>query len=234
MRYDWILFDADHTLFDFDKSSEEALADTLLKHGVAEHKTHWLTYNTINKACWAAFEKGEIDRETMRTQRFSHFFEQINAQSIDIDDFGNQYLQSLPLRPYFIDGATELLSGLHGRVKLGIITNGLREVQRPRLESTGIDKYFDVIVVSGEIDLMKPNHAFFDHTHQLMGRPEKDRVLVVGDSLSADIAGGAGYGFKTCWFNQFDAPINGDVKPDYQINELYKLPEIAGVGRVMS
>jgi YjjG family noncanonical pyrimidine nucleotidase len=230
MNYDWILFDADHTLFDFDKSSEEALAETLLQHGVADHNAHWVTYNTINKACWAAFEKGEIDRETMRTQRFSQFFDQINAAHIDIDTFGNQYLQSLPRRPYFISGATDLLYALHGRVKLGIITNGLREVQRPRLESTGIDRLFDLIVVSGEIDLMKPHTAFFDYTHRHMGRPEKDRVLVVGDSLSADITGGASFGFKTCWFNPHGTPADPSIQPDYEIDVLGKLPAIAGVG----
>jgi 2-haloacid dehalogenase len=77
---------------------------------------------------------------------------------------------------------------------------------------------------------LKPHTAFFDYTHRHMGRPEKDRVLVVGDSLSADITGGASFGFKTCWFNPHGTPADPSIQPDYEIDVLGKLPAIAGVG----
>src|SRR5690606_6102209 len=123
----------------------------------------------------------------------------------------------LPSRPYCIPGARELLEQLYGKVRLGIITNGLTEVQRPRLESTGIAALCQVIVVSGEINLMKPQHAFFDHTHTLMGRPDKKAVLVVGDSLTADIAGGRDYGFQTCWYNPGQVLHDTGIRPDFEI-----------------
>lgn len=229
MHFDWILFDADHTLFDFDRSSREALTHTLMLHQVHPADDHWTVYDRINKECWAAFEKGELDRETMRTIRFSRFFRDINAMHVHIETFASDYLHTLPTRPYFIQGAPELLHALHGRIRIGIITNGLKEVQRPRLESTGIDKLCEVIVVSGEIDLTKPHHDFFDYAHRHMGRPDKQRVLVVGDSLTADIHGGSAYGFRTCWFNPNGAPNDLSTRPDYEISYLYQIQALVGL-----
>jgi YjjG family noncanonical pyrimidine nucleotidase len=229
MHFDWILFDADHTLFDFDRSSQEALQETLAQYGVAHHPDHWTVYDRINKRCWADFEQGRIGREAMRTMRFSRFFDYLDNPDIDVDAFAMGYLNLLPTRPYFITGAPELLEWLHGKVRMGIITNGLREVQRPRLERTGIDRLFEVIVVSGEINHTKPHHAFFDYAHQHMGRPAHDRVLVVGDSLSADILGGSAFGFRTCWYNPSGQGNNTDVRPDFEIRSLDEISVIAGL-----
>ena len=198
MKFDWVLFDADHTLFDFDRSAAESLADTMRNHGLDHRDEHWTLYNSINKECWNAYENGQMDRETMRLTRFTRFFEQIGASISDLETFASQYLAGLPCRPYFIDGAMDILTALHGRIKLGMITNGLAEVQRPRLTATGIDKMFEVIVVSGEIGMMKPDYLFFDHTHALMAHPDKSRVVVVGDSLNADMKGGKEFGYMTC------------------------------------
>ncbi len=229
MKFDWILFDADHTLFDFDKSAAESLMDTMQSHGIAHHDGHWELYNKINKTCWSAYENGEMDRDTMRTLRFSLFFEQIGAEVADIEIFASQYLQGLPSRPYFINGAIELLNALHGNVRLGIITNGLAEVQRPRLVSTGVDRLFDIIVVSGEIGSMKPSHTYFEHTYNQMSRPRKNKVLVVGDSLNADVKGGSDFGFTTCWFNPESAENDIGIRPDYVIDALHHIPAIVGL-----
>jgi putative hydrolase of the HAD superfamily len=125
-----------------------------------------------------------------------------------------------------MDGAIELLNQLHTKVRLGLITNGLKEVQRPRIFSTGLNKYFEVIVVSGEIDIMKPDYAFFEYTYGQMSRPAKERVLVVGDNLNADIRGGFQFGFKTCWFNPGASVNQHGVSPDYEINLLSGVVDI--------
>jgi YjjG family noncanonical pyrimidine nucleotidase len=229
MNFDWILFDADHTLFDFDRSAQESLADTIRSHGITHADDHWPLYHRINRSVWTAYENGEIDRDTMRTKRFSMFFEEIKAEVADVELFASQYLIGLPQRPYFIEGAVEVLQALHGKIRMGIITNGLTEVQRPRLESTGIDRLFEIIIVSGEIGMMKPDNAYFEFAYTQMARPSKERVLVVGDSLNADIRGGAEFGFRTCWFNPFGEANNLGINPDYEIGDLQKIPAIAGL-----
>ena len=77
----------------------------------------------------------------------------------------------------------------------------MKEVQRPRLEASEIHTYFKAVVVSGEIGHSKPNHSYFEYVYDKLGQPNKDKVLVVGDNLIADIQGGKNDGFKTAWYN---------------------------------
>ncbi len=223
MDLDWMLFDADHTLFDFDRSSQQALKITLVQSGVHAGDELWHCFDRINKTFWAAFERGELSREEMRLGRFSAFFAQTGIRNIDIEDFAGRYLRLLPAFPYFIRGAHELLRALHGRVRLGLVTNGLPEVQRPRLSATGIDAYFHVVVISGEIGYVKPDRNFFRHTHGQMGHPDKASVLLIGDSLHADIAGGTAFGFRTCWFNPARQENTSDISPDFEIDHLHAI-----------
>lgn len=229
MQYEWILFDADHTLFDFDRASRESLEETLASHGIDPGPEHWTQYDAINKSCWAAFERGEMSRETMRTVRFARFFEHIGREMPDIGSFSHQYLNGLPTRPYVFPETMDILNALNGRVRLGIVTNGLAEVQRPRLMASGIDRYCEVIIVSGEIGHMKPHRQFFAYAHARMSHPERESVLVVGDSLDADVRGGAEYGFHTCWYNPGRLDNMSDITPHYTVDTLHAVVKLAGL-----
>ncbi len=212
---DWILFDADHTLFDFDRSSKQALTDELEVHGTRLSEEQYQDYFVINRECWRQYERGQISRETLATLRFERFFEKYGITGIDCTEFNRQYLDRLPGYPFMMDTALDTLAATHQKVRLGLITNGLKEVQRPRLRASGLDRYFDCIVVSGEIGLAKPDPAYFQYAYDLMGMPEKERVLVVGDSLFADIYGAMQFGFKACWFNSDERSDDIGVGPDY-------------------
>ena len=160
-KFDWILFDADHTLFDFDRSSRQSLQKVLESFGERWVPEYFEAYYAINKQCWADMESGRINRAMLRKVRFSKFFEAVGITGIDPVQCNDDYLGNLPHFPYFMDGATELLDVLHGDYRLGIITNGMKEVQRPQLHASGVVDLFDVIVVSGEIGMVKPNAGFF-------------------------------------------------------------------------
>lgn len=225
-KLDWILFDADHTLFDFDRSARISLKDTLDEYGISHTEETVDSYFVINHACWLAYEQGRIDRTTLTKSRFELFFNEIGVEGVDPLAFNSDYLSHLPKHPYFLEGALETLKVTGRHFSLGIITNGLMEVQRPRLVQSGIDQHFGVIVVSGEIGLAKPDPAYFAHAHREMDMPEKDRVMVVGDSLFSDMHGGINYGFRTCWYNPSGKPATDDIQPDHQVRshvELIKL-----------
>lgn len=229
MDFDWILFDADHTLFDFDKSARSALSATLRENRIADPGHFYEIYRDINARCWHAFEEGQIDATVLRHVRFELFFDAIELEHPDPVGFNDAYLSKLPELPYFMDGAMEALKRWRGFYKYGLITNGLKEVQRPRLEFSGLISFFDIVVISGEIGLAKPDNAYFDHAHSLMGRPEKSRVLVIGDNLNSDISGGQSFGFRTCWYNPGSKDLDGAVKPDFQIAHFRELDEILGL-----
>ena len=224
-NYRWVLFDADHTLFDFDKASEEALAEVLGSHGLEWQAEMYSDYKKINMQCWSEHEQGIIDRDTLVYERFRRYFQ---FMQLDLDPVSTQkeYLRKLGAKPYLLPGAEEILRLLEGEINLGYITNGMREVQRPRLEIIGWDRRFDVIVIAGEIGYSKPHAAYFAYVHDKIGSPELTDVLVVGDSLTADIKGAASFGYHTCWYNPQEQPCDLRQLPDYTIQHLSQIRDI--------
>lgn len=224
--YSWLLFDADNTLFDFDMAERNALQMVLNELGVAVQPEYFGLYNRINKICWQAFEEGKIDRKTLRTIRFEQFFNEI-GHAADVQHVAVSYLQFLSKGAFLYNGVVALLNELiENNYQLALITNGLKEVQRPRLEKSGIQELFSVVVISEEIGASKPDEAFFEYTFGQMGFPDRASTLVVGDSLSADILGGHNYGTHTCWFNPAQHANHLEINPTYEIRELEELKTI--------
>lgn len=223
MHYEWILFDADHTLFDFDRSAKQSLQATLQEFGHPHKNGTFEIYDKINKSYWRAFERGNLTREELKYKRFQHFFAEIGVED-DPVRFHDAYLSKLPQFPYFLNHAMAILRRVKSSAyHMGVITNGLKEVQRPRLVSAQILDYFDIVVISGEIGHAKPSTAYFQYAYDAMDRPVREKVLVVGDSLHSDIKGGNDFGFQTCWYNPNGAIPNEDVRPDFQIQSLKAL-----------
>lgn len=126
-----------------------------------------------------------------------------------------------------LPGAESILQELrHAGLRIGLLTNGAASVQRDKIEASGLGLYFDEAVVSGEIGTGKPDAAIF---HHLLGRlgTGAGETLMVGNSLSRDIAGGKSAGLRTCWLalEGEDEP-QGLVEPDYTIRSLGELPRL--------
>ena len=222
MPYNWILFDADNTILDFDRSEREALQKALAEADIPFQDDYNQHYHRINKACWRAFEQGEITPEELRPRRFKLFFETIGHQA-DEHVVSARYLYHLSQTGFLVDGAMEQLQRLTGKYQMALVTNGLKEVQRPRIKKAGLTPYFQSIIVSDEIGHSKPNASFFEYTFEQIGHPPKDKVLIVGDSLSADIRGGAEFGIHTCWYNPGQQENSLGIAPNYEVAELQKL-----------
>lgn len=225
IKFDWVLFDADHTLFDFDKASEESLSEVLSAHGFQWAEGMYADYKRINVQCWTEHEEGRIDRDTLVYERFKRYFDFLR---LELDPISTQhdYLKRLSQKPFLEPGADQILQWLSVKTKLGYITNGMKEVQRPRLSLTGWTPLFDVIIIGGEVGLSKPHATYFQHVHSLMHQPPRDKVLVVGDSLNADILGASSFGYKTCWYNPSSVPCHPDIVPDYTIQHLEEITRI--------
>ncbi|MEZ4887758.1 MAG: YjjG family noncanonical pyrimidine nucleotidase [Chitinophagales bacterium] len=222
MPYQYLLFDADNTLFDFDQTAKDAFAATFTSFGITQEAHHFDQYLGISQQCWRDFEQKKIDQDTLRRVRFELFFEAA-AIAGDALHFNEQYLQNLVHHSSLLEGAFEVLQQLHGKIPMAIITNGLKEVQRPRLQRTGLTPYFEAIIVSDEIGVSKPHTPFFDHTFEQIDFPNKSEVLVIGDSLSSDIQGGNNYGLHTCWYNPKGLDNHLGVLPTYEIQDLKEL-----------
>jgi 2-haloacid dehalogenase len=226
-KYAWLLFDADGTLFDYDRAETMALSRTFEQNGLAYKPAYLDTYARINAQMWLEFEQGSITQERLRTKRFERLFK---AVGIDADPllFGRTYIQRLAEGIYLIDGAVELLSELYGRFGLLLITNGIPEVQRPRLASSALARFFPEMVISGEVGAAKPAKRIFDVAFAKMGHPDKEEALIIGDSLTSDIQGGCNYGIDVCWFNPNGKPNDLDLHIQYEIQRLDQLLSIVG------
>jgi YjjG family noncanonical pyrimidine nucleotidase len=231
MKYRCILLDADNTLLDFDRSEAEALRLALNSFQIPFSHALIPVYHRINRACWAAYERGELTKERLRVRRFEEFLTEAGADH-SASEFADVYLQALADTDYLIEGATALLDRLAANYRLVLVTNGLKEVQHPRLDKTGLRPFFEAIVISDEIGHSKPNSSFFDYTFTCLGQPPRGEVLIVGDNFNADIRGGHEYGMATCWFNPAKNTGPDDLIPTYEIARLKELEHLLEGGSV--
>jgi len=127
-------------------------------------------------------------------------------------------------------GAEEVLRKLRAAgLRIGLLTNGAPDLQREKIESSGLGMFFDAAVVSGEIGIGKPEPEIFRHLLGKLGVSAAES-LMVGNSLARDIAGAKRAGLASCWIalEGEDEPV-GLVEPDYTIRSLGELPRIAGI-----
>lgn len=228
MRYSTVLLDFDHTLLDSDTSEIEAYKLTLRNQGVADPMRYFDTYQRINLGLWAAAERGEILPKDVKTTRFELMAAEL-GRAWDIDQMAEDFVVGFASYGDLYPDAIDLLAELARRVSLALISNGLSEVQRPRIDRLGIEQYFDAIVISAEVETTKPGREIFDIAFARLGDPPKDTAVIVGDSLSSDIKGGANYGIATCWYNPNGATAGPDDIITHEIKRLDELLDLVVV-----
>ncbi len=220
--YQWLLFDADGTLFDYDLAETQALEDTFAELDLPfDERTH-SAYRRVNGSLWEDLEKGLISAVALRVRRFELLFE-AQRLATDAEIAGAAYLRHLGRAIHLIDDAERVIRTLSTRFRLALVTNGLQDVQRSRLSLSPIGAFFDEVAISEEIGVAKPARGFFDAIFAAMGEPRKEVALMIGDSLTSDIRGGLDYGLDTCWFNPTGRPEDPGCLPRFQIRRLEEL-----------
>jgi 2-haloacid dehalogenase len=224
MAYSWLFFDADGTLFDFELGEKVALGQTLDSLGHPFTQQAYQAYQRVNKALWLAFEQGEVTQADIKTKRFETWLELLNIQA-DSQEVSHTYLTYLSQQGVLLRDALDLVQYLHQKnYQMLLLTNGLQEVQRPRFNASPLKPYFADIIVSGEVGFAKPDPRIFEAAFDKTGRPDKREVLMIGDSLSADIQGGINYGLDTCWYNPDKK--SSSLSITYAVHDLRELLEI--------
>jgi FMN phosphatase YigB (HAD superfamily) len=94
------------------------------------------------------------------------------------------------------------------------------------LKIGNFDKYFKEIFVSEDVGIPKPATEFFDYCFEKLDNPDKASVILIGDSLSADIKGGYNYGLETIWFNKSNDDMPEDITPTYIVTKLSDIEKI--------
>jgi 2-haloacid dehalogenase len=224
-RYRWLVFDADGTLFDFHLGETTALQLTTGKNGIKYSPNLHTVYNAISADLWRQFELGEISLMHLRVVRFERLFAELGID-LEAESFNRDFMEALGQQRQLLPGAEAVVRDLSSRFRLLLATNGIAVVQRPRFAHSSIRKYFEDVVISDEIGVAKPQTGFMEEAFSRMGEPQKTEVLMIGDSLTSDIAGGVNFGIDTCWFNPEGRALDGSSKPTFEIADLTEIDGI--------
>lgn len=230
MKYTHLLFDVDNTLLDFDRAEHDAMVDSLAAFGFPTDEGIVQTYSRINDAHWKMLERGEMDRKTLLWHRFAVLGEECGLVPMDAHAFCATYIEKLSQKSYPMDGAVEVCAALAERYTMAVITNGNAVVQRGRFDPSPLRRYFSHCFVSETVGVNKPAAAFFEAVCREMPTLTPARTLVIGDSLTSDIAGGVAWGTDTCWLcpNEKKRPLAAErgLQPTYTIAHLRELLHI--------
>lgn len=221
----FVFLDLDDTLLDFQKAEALAIERTVKQFGIVFSDAVGTLFHRINAAQWAELERGTLTRDELRVRRFKILLETLGSDC-DVKEASRCYESNLGRGHYFLAGAETLLETLFGKYRLYLASNGLTAVQKGRIASAHIARYFDAIFLSEQIGYAKPQKAFFDAC--FAGIPDFDpaQAIILGDSLTSDIRGGINAGIATCWYNPHGKSANGDTVPDYEIQALEAFPRL--------
>ena len=226
MKYRYLLFDADDTLFDFPKASARAFAIMCRTHGIPYTPEVYQRYHEINLELWAAFDRGEVTKEFVTLERYVRFLKALDLER-DPAACNRDYLAALGEGVYPLPHAEEVCRTLKDRGhRMFIITNAVASVQRSRLRGSAFAELFEAAFISEEAGAAKPSAAYFDYVRRRLPGMTEGNTLVIGDSLATDIQGANHAGLPCCWVNPAGKPRREGLRIDYEIRDLRQLLEI--------
>lgn len=220
--YKYLLFDADNTLLDFDAAEKAALKETLVRCPLGFSEEIYERYHVINDIEWKKLEKGETTRDKLRIDRFMKL---LLEYGIDGDIYGelcaDTYTQYLSKQGQLLENAEKVLSCLSKKYDCYICTNGITDVQMDRLEHTPLLPYVKKVFVSEDVGFAKPSPMFFQRVFEYIGDNDPKNYLVIGDSLSSDIAGANSCNMDSVWISDGESDL-----PTYRIGSILDIYSI--------
>ena len=220
---EFLFLDLDDTILDFHKAERVAINKTLRDFGLEPTEEVLGRYHVINKWHWEQLELGTLTRKEVQWKRFDVLFSEFGVVA-DPQACAVQYMENLSIGQWSLPGAEEAVDALSKKYRLFLASNGTAVVQKGRMTSANLYRFFEKVFVSEEIGHNKPAKAYFDAAFAQIPDFNPEKALMVGDSLSSDIKGGNNAGIRTCWVNPGHAPRKPDIHVDYEIESLSQLP----------
>lgn len=232
-----VLFDLDDTLFDHRGAARAALTDVHRRHAVGVafadfERQHMHHLEVLHLEVLA----GRTSIDDARRERFRRVFAAV-AVPLDeaaVDAVAAAYRHAYMAARRAIDGAAGLLAGVRPHARIAIVSNNLAGEQREKLQFCGLAPLVDLLVVSEEAGVSKPDPAIFRIALDRLGVASGDAVML-GDSWAADIVGAARAGIRCVWFNPLRKPKPADPPDVAEVSSLAPadavLPVLLGLER---
>lgn len=228
LKYKYLLFDLDHTLLDFDAAEDIALSQLLKEEGVEDIQTYKDYYVPMNKALWKDLEQKKITKSELINTRFTKLFAHFDVEK-DGAYLAERYQFFLSKQGQTFPGVEDLLKKLISKgYKLYAATNGITYIQTGRLEQSGLAPYFKQIFISEQLQTQKPDALFYERIGQQIPGFSKDKTVMIGDSLTADIQGGNNAGIDTIWYNPHHLENHTQAQPTYEVHSYQDLLNCLG------
>ena len=221
-----VLIDVDNTLLDFDGYVKFAMKIGFEKFGFKKYE-EWMydEFCVINKGFWLAYERGEVTYEGILKNRWNSVFEKLGIEGDGVA-FEKFFKGTLFNNAILIDGAIDALEYLSKKYIVCTATNGPLLQQKNRLSISGIDKFTTFDFISEEMGIQKPDPGFFDMAigkinacleNRGQERVLRNEIVMIGDSMTSDIAGAKASGIKTCFFDK-NKTANSSAPTDYYMD----------------
>ena len=229
-HYRYIIFDIDDTLFDFARSHRSVICELFAREGQAANNHAIDEFRALAWKCWM---KHGLHRSTdpyvlanyhrLYDNYLREYCEGIHSTGY-LAASAAQLYHAIPeilsqLREPF-DDVLPVLEVLHSHSKLALASNGINKVQPSRVQN--LRHYFEEAFISEGMGCIKPDRAFWDIVFAKIGA-QPNECLMIGDSLSSDIAGAIAYGMDACWLNRSGQENNSDIQPTFTIRSLTEL-----------
>ena len=228
-KYRNLFIDLDDTVYDFSAASRESFLETYEQLHYERYfdsfEQYLSIYEPYNLELWRIYGEGKITKEELNKRRYSHPLEVVGVQDQALaDTFCREALGRIPTKGHLVPGAMELLEYLRPKYNLYILSNGFKELQSRKMQTAGIDKYFDALILSEDIGVNKPDCRLYEHAMRKTAS-EPQESLMIGDMFGTDILGAANIGIEQLFYN----PKGTDghpFKPTYEIRHLLEIKEI--------
>jgi len=227
--YKHLLIDLDNTIWDFESNSETALKEIFFSYQLDKQFDSFSHFNNLfsegNHQLWAAYCNKQINKKQLNFERFNYPLILVGIQNETLAlSLGTDYLQIYPTKTVLMPHALELLEYLKNKYHLHILSNGFSEVQYTKLKHAKLESYFDKIILSEMVGVLKPNKRIFEYAIKSLNARKKE-TLMIGDNFETDIRGAKDVGIDQIYY-QINADKELSFTPTYTITSLLEILKI--------
>lgn len=228
-NYKHLFFDLDHTLWDFEKNTSEAIEEIYQIFNFSSWSMFTIydfmaIFHEVNNYLWDKFNHGLIDRLELRDSRFKMMLTKLGVSEKEIPvGIAEKYLELATVKRSVIPFTHEILDYLKPNYQLHIISNGFDDIQHTKLKSSNIYQYFDKIVTSDSSGHRKPQKGIFEFAMNEAGAT-RENAIMIGDNIDTDIIGAQNAEMDHIYFNP--NKIKHSLKVTFEIDSLKEIMNI--------